>query len=102
MAERYMKLQDKYKLRKMIKKPARVFQNFAALKQENYHNPPNAQPIINCFYSNWKFFLFVEGTLHFSCFSYFQRHMHFILEWNMIKQNESLKKRHDITTVILL
>ncbi len=52
------------------------------------------------FQNNWTWFVFVIGILHFSRFLFlinFQRHVHSICVWNMIKQNKSLQTTYDTT-----
>ncbi len=85
-----------------------------ALKQKNKHNSTNIQPIItlfqsrikfvkrhifkNFFQNNWKCFVFVIDMLHFTCFLFFinfQRHMHSICVWNLIKQSKYFQTRHE-------
>ncbi len=93
-----------------------VFMSFrapsAALKQKNFHYSPNMQPIITLFQVLFKFMTFdyrfkimkcvlflLQACIIFRVFLFlinFQRHMHSICVWNMIKQSKPLQTRYDI------
>ncbi len=54
------------------------------------------------FQSNWTCFAFVIDMLHFFCFLFlinFQRHMHSICVWNMIKESKPIETRYDTTYI---
>ncbi len=86
----------------------------AALKQKNYHNSTNMQPIITYFQDQLKFtrhhiLVAFSKLLNVFCLCYshasfflfflflinFQRHMQSICVQNMIKQSKSLQTRYD-------
>ncbi len=87
-----------------------------AQKQKNQHNFPNTRQIISYFQDQLKFtkrhlLAFFSKKLNVSCYRHasffpfflflvhFQRHMHSILAWNMIKRCESLQARYDTTYI---
>ncbi len=88
---------------------------FRSTKTVNYHNSPNMQPITIFFQGLLKFIkfhlwlsfqnnwtCFVIGMLHVSRFLFlinFQRHMHSIYVWNMIKRSKPLQTRYNTTHI---
>ncbi len=81
----------------------------ATLKQKNYHNSANMQPIIPYFQVLFKFIkrhllTLVSKSLNmfYLCFLFFinfQRHMLSICVWNMTKHSNPLQTRYDSTYI---